>query len=607
MKLLTLFLKREELKNKLKQTVIRFPLACLISLWVTMLFYSLVWWVFMQETSEIIWKYILTWIVTFFLSVWLTLYVESVSWNRNYIIISYIISIIFWCAFYFFLSTNFSDIETLIYFILTLFWVVSLLFSGPYLRYLSSWKYKESSYYLYFYRISTVLFMSMIVGWSLALWGSLAIMAVHVLFDIGYSASWDMYGYWISLALVLVTPLFALSEIPKKWEFENSTFKENIFFNFLIRYVATPFIYVYFFILYAYTLKVLINFSDWPKWEVSWLVIWFSLFWYVTYMFSYIFESKKDENSYKFIKTFRKYFPYVVLPQVWMLFYAIFLRIWQYDLTMNRYFVVVFGIWLLASSMYLIVSKTKSILIIPTLLTLFTLIVSVGPWSVYNFPLSRQTDRLENNLIEANILSDWVITPLGKVSDIDETLSSQIYDGIDYICSFDNCNNIKDLFPSQYWELLEKDKQDYENRQWIYEYKGRSSHDTYTQPNKWEIVNYITGAIKVQRSYNGKYIPDTKYLYRNDNNYTINIEWYETMDSFNTYEINEKYTDLNLDDIYKQLSELPWTALDGENNIFEIETDTFIGRIYVQSATVAIKESWKDKQSLSGFIFMKQK
>ncbi|MBT3727397.1 DUF4153 domain-containing protein [bacterium] len=67
------------------------------------------------------------------------------------------------------------------------------------------------------------------------------------------------------------------------------------------------------------------------------MVIGFSIFGYIIYIFSYAFDLKN-----KFIKTFRKVFPYVVIPQIFMLFYAIYLRINQYDLTINRYFVVVF-------------------------------------------------------------------------------------------------------------------------------------------------------------------------------------------------------------------------------------------------------------------------
>jgi len=48
-----------------------------------------------------------------------------------------------------------------------------------------------------------------------------------------------------------------------------------------------------------------------------------------------------------------------------MLFYAIYLRIAQYDLTINRYLVIAFGIWLIVLSVFLIFSKEKRIAYIP--------------------------------------------------------------------------------------------------------------------------------------------------------------------------------------------------------------------------------------------------
>jgi flagellar biosynthesis protein FliQ len=89
-----------------------------------------------------------------------------------------------------------------------------------------------------------------------------------------------------------------------------------------------------------------------------------------------------------------------------MLFYAIYLRIHQYDITVNRYFVVVFGLWLLVISAYYIFSNKKHLAFIPAVLTLFTVIISVGPWGVYSLPESRQLERLKSNLISANILKD---------------------------------------------------------------------------------------------------------------------------------------------------------------------------------------------------------
>gem|GEM_PF-1712973 len=146
-----------------------------------------------------------------------------------------------------------------------------------------------------------------------------------------------------------------------------------------------------------------------------------------------------------------------------MLFYAIYLRINQYDITINRYFIVVFGLWLLIISLYFVISKKKKLIFLPVTLTLFIIIISIIPkYNVYNFPEERQLKRLENNLEKAKILQNNKIIPLKNYSDISQSLSKNIYSGIEYSCNFNNCEKIKKLFPKIYKEILEKDKKDWE-------------------------------------------------------------------------------------------------------------------------------------------------
>lgn len=121
-------------------------------------------------------------------------------------------------------------------------------------------------------------------------------------------------------------------------------------------------------------------------------------------MFSEVFSS-----SFRLVEVFRKYFPIVVIPQIAMLFYAISLRIYQYDITINRYFVVVFGLWLLGVSLYFVLSKYKYIAQIPASIALCSIVISVGPWSVYTLPENRQTERLKTLLTETNILQNGKI------------------------------------------------------------------------------------------------------------------------------------------------------------------------------------------------------
>lgn len=287
--------------------------------------------------------------------------------------------------------------------------------------------------------------------------GFIAIGAVTTLFDLsGFLWNDKLYGNWAAIALALFAPLYGLIHIPHITDVDKKAFEINRFFSFLIKFVAVPFIYIYFAILYAYSIKVLANFSDWPKGIVSWLVIGFSSFGYLTYIFSRAYE----ENS--MVHMLRKYFPYVVIPQIAMLAYAIYLRIAQYDLTMNRYFVVIFGLWLLGISLYYVASKRKSLAIIPASLSLISLIISLGPWSVFTYPQIRQETRLVRNLETAQILQGNTIVPLKSERDISKELSTEIAAGIDYLCNFDDCARIKEIFPIQAQKAETKSREDWE-------------------------------------------------------------------------------------------------------------------------------------------------
>jgi hypothetical protein len=185
-----------------------------------------------------------------------------------------------------------------------------------------------------------------------------------------------------------------------------------------------------------------------------------------------------------------------------MLFYAIYLRINQYDLTINRYFVVIFWIWLLTISIYFIFSKKRNLVVIPTILTLFTIIISIWPWSVFYLPEARQFKRLKENLEKAWILVNWEIHPLNTYEDIDKELSNQIYDEIYYLCHNANCKKLANLF----WKEV-------------------------NYSNKWSIVNEITKEIKVK---NNPLTPisltesesEYLYIYTQWSIYPINVEDY---------------------------------------------------------------------------------
>jgi len=570
--------------EKISITTKRFLVSLIIILTVTVLFFVLLHWEFTKVVEDNIIRINISLIMTFFFSVWIYLNLENYKYNYLQKNLFQIIPLLFGIMFYYTFNSNIDSFENFVFFILTLLGIISYLFFAPYFKNISStflplvlkgdvWKTEgllksRSIFYTYFYNISVVILTSFIfAGVVFWLW-AIVITTVDILFDLNVQSK-NTYWNWSILVLSFLSPVFALINIPNKSSFLKSDFKVNLFFSFLIKYISIIFISLYFLILYAYTVKVLFNFSDWPKWEVSWMVIWFSIFWYLAYIFSYIFEK---EN--KFIDIFRKIFPYAVLFQIPMLFYAIYLRINQYDFTINRYFVVVFGLWLLVLSLYFVISKKKNLIFIPAVLTIFTMIISIWPWWVYSFPENRQLDRLENNLVKANILKNQKIIPLNNYSDISEDLSKNIYSWIDYLCDFDNCDKIKKLFPKIYNEILKDDKSIFEDRKkedlnivnknkwkvnckeqefldcYNEDYKKEIENRKYTEPNKWTIVKGITEKIKVKNYFSEHNIEEINIYWSYDNLFPLDLTWYSELIRLSSNKLiqNKKHFQVNIYD-----------------------------------------------------------
>lgn len=475
----------------LKKAIVRFPLASILVLAVTLLLFILIQGSYSTTIEETLWKLVVTGVIMFFFSIGVTLVGETADPKVKRRPLWQLLTLGLWVLFYANFNATFNGSEMFIYIYLTFLGTIAFVFIAPFLKAILEKKEHQWLYARYFFHISRVFFNSTIVWIAMLLLWFAAIASVFALFDLTGIDSGKLYGYWAVISCVLTAGIFGLHNIPETKE-KALTLDINKFFTFLIRYIAIPFIYIYFLILYAYTVKVLLNFSDWPKGQVSWMVIGFSFFGYIIYLFSQVVEEKNI-----LINLFKKYFPLVVLPQVAMLFYAIYLRIAQYDITVNRYFVVVFGLWLLGISLYLALSKKKNISYLPLSFGVIIVLISVGPWGVYNFPQTRQLTRLMHNLEVAGIYKDGTIVPLKEYKDIDANLSSEIYEGILYMCEYSDCKQIKTLFKEQ----IEKPTDVYDTTKTA-------------ELGYWQVVDRVSRAIHVQKSYDAQTKDTTsKYIY----------------------------------------------------------------------------------------------
>ncbi len=520
----------ENLKKVFKETFERFPLSLLIS---SLVFVLLIIRIYFEDFSfnveNILDKSIFTLAVSFFFSIGIYLFSESKAWLYGKKWFYQGLTLIFGLLFFYFfeenLFTNFHA-EILVYMILTILGVIAFIFIAPFIQKIINKEESQKNFYIFAYNLIIKTLMSIIVGVVSMFLGFIALWALFTLFDLNFIDEGKTFSYWASFTLSFFAPLFFLANLSSLKINNEQKIEKNKFYLFLVNYVGLPAITIYFIILYSYTIKVLLNFSDWPQGKISWMVIGFSFFGYLIYFSSYIFVEK-----FKSAEIFRKYFPFVVLPQVAMLFYAIFLRIAQHDFTINRYLVVTFGIWLLGLSLYFIFSKKKYLGTIFYSLMIVILIISIGPWSVYTFPESRQQIKLVDKLKEAKILENKKLSPLKEYSDISEELSGKIYGSIEYLCNFHGCDTLNKICKIEIEEIKKQDREEFEKRKKDDLKIAKESNlkdeeriknieeREYGEIANWTMISKLTEKIKVRR-YLGKINGEVlKYLSFNVKNY----------------------------------------------------------------------------------------
>ena len=145
-----------------------------------------------------------------------------------------------------------------------------------------------------------------------------------------------------------------------------------------------------------------------------------------------------------------------------MLFFAIFLRLGDYGITLNRYVILMFGIWVSIVSLYTIMGKTN-IRFIPLSLIIILLLSSFGPWSMDNIPKQNQKKRLEVLLTRAGIMKNGkviqeTIWPTETTSllrreitlmndkKLNDSLHNEVISIVQYLDQFHDCDVLNDWF-----------------------------------------------------------------------------------------------------------------------------------------------------------------
>ncbi|MEQ8624858.1 MAG: DUF4153 domain-containing protein [Vicingaceae bacterium] len=230
----------------------------------------------------------------------------------------------------------------------------------------------------------------------------LALAALDLLFDIEIHK--ELYLEIFIIIIGLFNTWFFVSGVPQDLDAleDISTYPKGL--KIFTQFVLLPLLTLYLTILYFYGGKIIIEWN-WPRGIVSYMISMVAVLGILTMLLVYPF-GKLKENAW--IKKFTHAYYILLIPLIVILFFAIHIRINDYGVTINRYIIVLLGIWLSIVAVFFSLRRTN-IKFIPISLVIILIPMSFGPWSMFSVSELSQSNRLKN------ILKEYSIIEHGKV------------------------------------------------------------------------------------------------------------------------------------------------------------------------------------------------
>ncbi|MEO6038673.1 MAG: DUF4153 domain-containing protein, partial [Saprospiraceae bacterium] len=294
-----------------------------------------------------------------------------------------------------------------------------------------------------FWNYNRQLFANIVVGaaYTFILWGglALALLSIGQLFNL-HVAGENYARLFVMLAGIFNT-VFFLHHFPAQYALDEPEGDYNAVFKNLCKYILIPIVGLYFLILYAYSAKILVHW-ELPNGWVTGLVLGFSVAGIFTYLLNYLLPLHDDSAL---PRVYRRWFWWILLPMVGLLFVALLRRVGDYGITEPRYFGLLLGAWLLVCCGYFMFSKLDNIKFIPISLGLLGLISVFGPLSAFQVSTRSQAQILKILLIKNGRFVDGKAQP-GKTELSDE--GWRISNELNYLAERKALNRIRTWFPA---------------------------------------------------------------------------------------------------------------------------------------------------------------
>ncbi|MFC6860617.1 DUF4153 domain-containing protein [Zunongwangia atlantica] len=313
-----------------------------------------------------------------------------------------------------------------------------LIFFAPFIKY-----WNISDYWNYLQRVITAISRSALFSGIIYLGLSLALLAVENLFTVDIHE--EIYLDLLIICLGIINTFIYLSDFPKDI-YNTRQIRYSKALDVLIKYILIPIILLYLIIVYAYSLKILFSW-ELPEGWVSYLITILSISGFIIHI---IIAPIRQKHENLIINKFYPFFYLSLFPLLILLFTAILTRIFEYNFTENRYFILLISFWIFGISLYILLSKKKQLSIVFISLFILALLSLFGPWSAFNVSIKAQSNELVNLIqktkneelsekeIEQFINISRYLKDRRKLNVVDNALGFKT----DYITSYYNAGNL---------------------------------------------------------------------------------------------------------------------------------------------------------------------
>ena len=370
---------------------------------------------------------------------------ENREWTSLQLQLTRAAGVIILAVYYLFLPEDFEPSNSEAFYKYSLFFLAShlLVSFAPYLGEKSVqnfWAYNKT---LFLRILLSVLYVGVLYNGL-----SIAIYSLEILLE--FDIAWIRYAQLGIFLIGIFGTWFFLAGVPNPNQLtdEEKAYPKGL--RIFVQYVLIPLVVIYIFILYLYVGKILLEWQ-WPTGWVANLVLNFSIVGILGLLLLYPIQ---DEDDHKWVQLFSRGYYIALIPLIVLLMLSIWVRISEYGVTVNRYFVATLAVWLAAVVIYFLISKMKDIRMIPISLFLITILISLGPLSAFEVSERSQLSRLEGNLGKHGLLSENG-TVVKTNSEIPFQDRKQISSGIAYLLNLKGVESIQPYFEQDLNEVLE--------------------------------------------------------------------------------------------------------------------------------------------------------